>query len=177
LAVALLSVVLEARADVFCQPPSGPIQNEWREAGAVFLEGIAQIVTGLARIEASDIPGAQSEMTNAGKSLRKAHELYQSIASHISRPRAINLNKLSTERLRIMQGFFEHSGPKLPSDERQAALVAGGEALGLAEVLEKDKELFTPRIEDLQALLVEVTRTLQRGTILTELMKSGLTEG
>ena len=42
LAIALLSVVPEARADIFCQPPSGPIQNEWREAGAAFLDGIAQ---------------------------------------------------------------------------------------------------------------------------------------
>jgi hypothetical protein len=74
-------------------------------------------------------------------------------------------------------GFFEHSDSKLPTDEREAALLGGKEALGLAEVLKRDKELFVRnKSEGLQALLVQVTQTLQRGTLSTELMKSGLAE-
>jgi hypothetical protein len=49
----------------------------------VFLEGIGQVVTSLAKIEAGDTTSARSEMEKANASLSKARDLYRGIQSSI----------------------------------------------------------------------------------------------
>ena len=108
--------------------------------------------------------------------MRKTAELYQRIVSRIPTPRAIDLRKVSPARLRIMEGFFEHSDPRIPTDERQAALAASEEAQRLVQGLERIQEALRGNKlgEEPRALLNQVARTLQLGNILTEVMKAGL---
>jgi hypothetical protein len=76
-----------------------------------------------------------------------------------------------------LEGLFSPYKMGLPSDERQAAGLADEAALGLAQSLEAEKELFARyNLESLRALLMEVTRTLEVGTALADLMKYGLVE-
>ena len=178
LAVAMMVGAPSTRADIFCQPPSGPIQNEWRAAGSTFLDGIGQTITALARIEGDDIASARSEMERAKDPLNKARDLYEHVQSLIARPRVVNREKVPPERLKSMDLLFRSYKMGLPSDERQAAGLAQEAVEGLAASLEANKDLFARyKLENLQGLLGEVTRTLQLGRALAELMKYGLTEG
>src|SRR5262245_50867663 len=95
----LFSMAVDARADFFYQPPNSLIQSEWRSAGSVFLERIAQIMNGLAAIEGGDLASAQSEMARARESLGKARDHYSALESNIRAPRSIALEKFPPERL------------------------------------------------------------------------------
>jgi hypothetical protein len=175
---ALLSMVPGTKADFFYQPPTSSIEPEWRNAGSVFLEGIAEIMSGLSGLEKGEDPtSVRSEMAKATLSLQKARELYQGIQSRIGRPRRIDFDKVPPKRVLVMRGLFEHYERKLPSDEGQAAFLAGEEALQLAQALERDKERFGRyELDNFRALITQVTRALQFGTALAELMKYGLVE-
>jgi hypothetical protein len=177
LKVALCSAPIGAKADFFWQPPSSPIESEWRNAGSLFLEGIAQTLNGMAGFEGKDIASAKSEMAKASASLLKARDLYSNVQSKISAPRRVALDKIPPDRLRFIQGLFENYKMKLPSDERQAAEIAGAQALQLANRLQSDKERFASyEFQDFRALVGEVTGALQIGADTTELLKYGLEE-
>src|ERR1700758_1132988 len=89
--IVLQCSTVNASADAFFQPVSGPIQSEWRNAGSEFLEGIAQIMAGVSSIEKKELDSAQSEMANASTSLSKASDLYLSIQADIKESRKVYL--------------------------------------------------------------------------------------
>jgi hypothetical protein len=177
-AIILQSVAVDARADAFYQPASSPIESEWRSAGSLFLEGIGQIMTGLAGIEGKELANAQSEMAKASASLSKVSVLYSNLQSDIKEPRKVRLDKIPPQRMAFMKGLFSYYKTELPSDERQAAVIAGTEAVGLAKMLDSDKERFANyKLEDVQTLIRSVTRVLEIGTGTAELLKYGLEGG
>ena len=76
-----------------------------------------------------------------------------------------------------MDVLFKSYKMGLPADERQAAGLAEEAVAGLAASLEVNKDLFARyKLENLRTSLAEVTRTLQLGRALAELMKYGIVE-
>lgn len=176
-AVTLCLVGHSARPDFLYQPPPvdpSSMDKQWREAGSGLFNGIARLNEALGALELKDGNRAEQRLKEADMLLSAAADTYiKVIVPAVEKnPRKVSISKLPvTGRSRVEAAFKEFEVREPPTDEKQAADLAGKETAALLSWTRAQRQqILKSDLQTVHVLIRKISRLQNVGAATAELM-------